>query len=229
MKTKYQNTAVLTEAGPAHQLKRAVVRAALIAALCTLPATTMLAAFSNVQQPQSGYTNFFSGHTQITSGTLTNSGSMTGSFSSLTASTGNLWGWDTYVNGGNPTKSGNYYYGLGVLAWNPNVGSNGTTTVTNNSGATMRGSVTGSGKAFAAGLYSIQYQGGSSQVDITVNNSGTMDGNVQNNDGTAAGCLNLTGNGGGTVNNNSGSTASATARYYATGSSTNAISVRRES
>lgn len=191
--------------------------ALLACTLCLSVTSEAFAAFSNVQQVQSSYNNFFSGNTRVTSGTLTNSGSLTASFSTLTASTGSIWGWDTYVNGGNPTKSGYYYYGLGVLAWNPDVAANGTTTITNNAGAKMQGIVTGSGKAFAAGLYSIQYKGSTSTVDITVNNSGTMDGQVLNYDGTAAGCLNLSAAGGGTINNKSGATCSATARYYSTG------------
>ena len=196
---------------------RIVVSALLAYALCISVTSEAFAAFSDVQQSQTGYNNFFSGNTRVTSGTLTNSGSLSASFSALTASTGSIWGWDTFVNGGNPTKSGNYFYGLGVLAWNPNVSANGTTTITNNAGAKMQGIVTGSGKAFAAGLYSIQFGGGTSTVDITVNNSGTMDGQVLNNDGTAAGCLNLSSAGGGIVNNKSGATCSATAKYYSTG------------
>jgi hypothetical protein len=188
----------------------------LICALCASVASNASAAFSNVQQTQSGYNNFFSGNTQITSGTLNNSGQLTASFSSLTADTGPLFGWDTFVNGGNPTKSGNYFYGVGVLAWNPSVSGNGTTTINNNAGAKMQGIVTGSGQALAAGLYSIQGGSSSSVIDITVNNSGTIDGQVLNHDGDAAGVWNLTSSGGGTVVNNSGATCSATAKYYAT-------------
>ncbi len=217
MKSICQNTADQKKCGRAHQLKRAIVRAALIAAACTLPTATTLASFSDVQQTQSGYNNFFSGNTRVTSGTLNNSGSLSASFSSLSANTGPLFGWDTYVNGSNPTKSGNYYYGVGVLAWNSSVNGNGATTINNNAGATMQGYVSGSGQALAAGLYSIQGGSSSGVIDIAVNNSGTINGEMHYHDGDAAGVWNLTSSGGATVNNNSGGKCTALARYYATG------------
>ena len=101
------------------------------------------------------------------------------------------------------TRSGDYYYGVGVLV---DV-SGGTNTINNNSGGTMQGIVTGSGQAFEVGLYA--------EVNtVIINNSGMMDGEVRNNDGTAAGVY-ATGNV--NVTNNAGATLSATAPYYAGG------------
>lgn len=218
MKSVYHNTAaVRIKGGLMHRFKRTVIRASLIVSGCILPAATTFAAFSNVEQTQNGYNNFFSGDTQITSGTFNNSGSLSATLSSLPADTGPLFGWDTYVNGGNPTKSGNYYYGVGVLAWNSSVNGNGTTTINNDAGATMQAYVSGSGQALAAGVYSIQGGSSSGVIDITVNNSGTINGEMHNHDGDAAGVWNLTSSGGATVVNNLGGTCSALARYYATG------------
>ncbi len=105
--------------------------------------------------------------------------------------------------GAGVTQSGDYYFGVGVLV---DV-SGGTNTINNNSGGTMQAIVTGSGQAFGVGLYA-------EASAVTINNSGTMDGEVQNHDGMAAGVYAT-----GVVNatNNAGAAWSATAPYYAAG------------
>jgi len=85
--------------------------------------------------------------------------------------------------------------------------SGGTNTINNNSGGTMQAVVTGSGQAFGVGLYA-------EANTVTIKNWSTMDGEVQNNDGPAAGVY-ATGNV--TMTNNVGATLSATAPYYAGG------------
>ncbi len=183
-------------------MKRSVLEVGLLAALCALPALSALGQFTNFQEsPWQGGVNHFYGNTLITSaGTLNNSGGLIYDTSTLAGDTGPLFGWDLTPG---VTRSGDYYYGVGVLV---DV-SGGTNTINNNSGATMQGLVTGSGQAFGAGLYA-------EANTVTINNSGTMDGEVLNNDGTAAGVY-ATGNV--NVTNSTGATLSATAAYYAGG------------
>ena len=183
-------------------LKRSLLGAGLLAALCALPATRALAQFSNfTEYPWQGGVNHFYGNTLITSaGTFNNSGALAHDTSTLPGDTGPLFGWDLTPG---VTRSGDYYYGVGVLV---DV-SGGTNTINNNSGGTMQGLVTGSGQAFAAGLYA-------EANTVTINNSGAMDGEVQNSDGTAAGVY-ATGNV--TMTNNVGAALSATAPFYAGG------------
>jgi len=183
-------------------MKRSVLGAGLLAALCALPASSALTQFTNFQEsPWQGGVNHFYGNTLITtSGTLNNSGGLIYDTSTMPGDTGPLFGWDLTPG---VTRSGDYYYGAGVLV---DV-SGGTNTIHNNSGGTMQGIVTGSGQAFGVGLYA-------EENTVTINNSGTMDGEVQNNDGTAAGVY-ATGNV--TMTNNVGATLSATAPYYAGG------------
>jgi fibronectin type 3 domain-containing protein/regulation of enolase protein 1 (concanavalin A-like superfamily) len=183
-------------------MRRSVLWAGLLAALCALPALTAFASFSDfLEYPWQGGVNNFYGNTLITSsGTFTNSKALIYDASTLPPDTGPLFGWDLTPG---VTRSGNYYYGLGVLV---DV-SGGTDTISNSSGGTMQAIVTGSGQAFGIGLYA-------EANNVTINNSGTMDGEVQNNDGTAAGIY-ATGNV--TITNNAGGTLSATAPYYAGG------------
>jgi fibronectin type 3 domain-containing protein len=183
-------------------MKHSVLKVGLLAALCALPASSALAQFTNFQEsPWQGGVNHFYGNALITSaGTFNNSGALTYNTSTLPGDTGPLFGWDLTPG---VTRSGDYYYGAGVLV---DV-SGGTNIVNNNSGGAMQGVVTGSGQAFGVGLYA-------EENTVTINNSGTMDGEVQNNDGTAAGVY-ATGNV--TMTNNVGATLSATAPYYAGG------------
>ena len=182
--------------------KRSVLEVGLLAALCALPASGALAQFTNFQEsPWQGGVNHFYGSTLITSaGTLNNSGALIYDTSTLPWDTGPLFGWDLTPG---VTRSGDYYYGAGVLV---DV-SSGTNAISNNSGGIMQAVVTGSGQAFGIGLYA-------EANTVTIKNWGTMDGEVQNNDGTAAGVY-ATGNV--TMTNNVGATLSATAPYYAGG------------
>jgi fibronectin type 3 domain-containing protein len=175
-------------------VKRSLLRAGLLAALCALPAASALASFYDVDQwPWQGGENHFCGNTWISNSmTFTNSGSLIYNTSTLPASTGPL-------NGG---RSGDYWYGIGVLV----DGSDGAT-INNNSGGTIQGIVTGSGQGEAAGIYSVQ--------NVTVNNSGIIDAQFQNNDGDAYGVY--VDSGQASITNNAGATISATAPYYVEG------------
>jgi hypothetical protein len=165
------------------------------------------------------YTNHFNGLVEIHQGTLDNSGTVNATFSSLPASTV-LYGLDGYVNGGNPSQTNQSYdFGIGVLAWCGNENSYGSTTINNNSGATIRGIATGGSREYAMGIYAIE--SGGSGTDITINNYGTVDGEVTNCDGTAAGIVGYNScygsYGGMVITNYSGGICSATAPYYTSG------------
>jgi fibronectin type 3 domain-containing protein len=186
-------------------LKKRTVVSSLLAAclgLFALPTSSAFASFSNFQEsPWQGGINHFYGNTLFTSaGTFTNSGALTIDTSTLPPNTGPLFAWDLAPG---VTRSNNYYYGVGVL----DEVSGGTNAINNNSGGTIQGIVTGYGQAFGIGLYA-------EENTVTINNSGTMDGEVWNNDGTAAGVY-ATGNV--NITNNAGATVSATAPYYAGG------------
>jgi len=166
-------------------------------------------------------TNNFNGLIEVNQGTLNNLGTINGTFSSLPASSG-LFGLDTYVSGANPSDTNQVYnYGIGVMAWCGQASIYGSSSIVNgspaNSSATIKGLVTGGGQNFAMGIYSLQYYGPSSGADISIANYGTIDGEVTNYDGTAAGIFNYSLYGGLNVTNFSGGTCSATARYYTTG------------
>ncbi len=140
------------------------------------------------------YTNFYNGLIEISQGGFTNFGTINAAFSSLPASTGPLQGLDPYVSGSAPsnyTPTNSYYYGIGLLAWCGNVGYSTRSTIYNNAGATIKSSVTGSGVSYAYGIDSLQYYGDASKPNITINNLGTVDGEVTNYDGTASGILPL--------------------------------------
>ena len=165
------------------------------------------------------YTNHFNGLVEIHQGTLDNSGTINATFSSLPASTV-LYGLDSYVNGGNPSQMNQSYdFGIGVLAWCGNENSYGSTTINNNSGAAIRGIATGGSQEYAMGIYAIE--SGGSGTDITINNYGTVDGEVTNCDGTAAGIVGYNScygsYGGMVITNYSGGICSATAPYYTSG------------
>jgi fibronectin type 3 domain-containing protein len=183
-------------------MKSYALEVGLVAALCALSASSALAQFTNFQEsPWQGGVNHFYGNTLITSaGTFNNSGALIYDTSTLPGDTGPLFGWDLTPG---VTRSGDYYLGVGMLV----EVSGGTNTINNNPGGTMQAVVTGSGQAFGVGLYA-------EENAVTIKNWGTMDGEVQNNDGTAAGVY-ATGNV--TMTNNVGATLSATAPYYAGG------------
>ncbi len=166
-----------------HCLKHYVLKVGFLAALCALFASTAHASFSGVEySPWYGGSDYFYGNTWIShSTTLTNSGALSYNTSALPADTGDL-----------TASSGNYYYGVGLL----DDGSDGAAII-NESGATIQGIVTGSGQGIAAGIYTIQ--------NVTVNNSGTINAEFQDNDGDAygvyqnSGFLALTNNAGATI------------------------------
>lgn len=179
--------------------------AGLLTVLCVLPATNALAQFSNVVvTPWYGGTDHYSGSTLISSaGTFNNSAALIYNTSTLAGNTGPLYAWDLAPG---VTISGNYYDGVGVLS----VNHGWTNIINNNSGGTLQGIVTGTGQAFAMGLFAY-----SDNVNTyIINNSGLMDGEVWNNDGTAAGVY---ASGNVCATNNAGATWSASAPYYATG------------
>jgi hypothetical protein len=168
---------------------------------------------------KSGYSNYYYYSSKFTSGTYNLYNDRDGSSSTLPATTGSLFGLDGFVTGGDPTLTGNYYYAIGLLFWNPNVGNNGTTNVTNY--AISKGILNGTGKGIGYGMFSYQHYGPKSGTNINITNAKTLIGQVNNNDGTAAGLYHSGNNGGVKVTNNSGATMSATARYFASGSTCN--------
>lgn len=173
-----------------------------------------------MQNNNNACTNYFNGLIEINQGGFTNSGAINATFSSLPASTGPLYGLDPYVSGFPPTNAtptNSYYYGIGLLAWCGNVGYSTSSTINNNSGATIKSLVTGGGTSLAMGIYSLQYYGNSSAPNATINNSGTVDGEVTNYDGTAAGIYQYNLYGGLNLTNAAGGVCSAAAPYYSSG------------
>jgi hypothetical protein len=157
-------------------------------------------------------------HRKIASGTFVNDGLIDGSTDTLAASTGPLFGWDSYVNGGNPTLSGGYAYGVGLLIHNTHIGINGKTFVTNKVGNTIKANVKGKGMGIAAGVYSLQFYGSSSDPDCMVfHNRGLVEGNFGNKDGTSAGIYHYSLFGGSEVSNFEEGIFKSSATYYASG------------
>jgi len=150
----------------------------------------------NYENDAGSSTNYFTGNTFIQPATtFNNSGNLSATLS-LPASTGPLFVWDTQVDGGqNGTRSGYYYYSVGVLTWNDWV-NYGLTTINNQAGGVMNGTVTDTGKALAAGFYSYQQYGYEGTDSLRINNAGTIEGISTNNDSTVAGiyAFNLYGN-----------------------------------
>ena len=176
--------------------------AGFLAALFFLCEASALGQFSNyLAYPWQGGANNFYGSTLVASGgTFSNCAALIYNTSVLPADTGPLFGWSLAPG---VTRSGNYFYGVGVL----DEVNRATMAINNGSGGTMQGVVTGSGQGFAAGVYE-EVNG------VTINNSGLMDGEIWNNDGTAAGVYAT-----GIVNftNNAGAILSGTAPYFAGG------------
>jgi hypothetical protein len=165
--------------------------------------------------------NDYYGLFEINQGTLTNLGTIDATFDDLPAST-QLYGLDPYVgNSLAPAGNEDYNFGDGVMAWGTNVGWHGPTTITNgsasNSTATIRGAVTGSGQNFANGIHALEIYGNSAATNLTVNNYGAVDGEVDNYDGTAAGVNAYCLFGGLAITNYAKAMASATAPFYTTG------------
>jgi len=166
------------------------------------------------------YTNFYNGLIEISQGGFTNFGTINATFSSLPASTGPLQGLDPYISGFAPSNyspTNSYYYGIGLMAWCGNVGYSTRSTVCNSAGATIKSSVTGSGVSYAMGIKSLQYYGNSSSPNIIINNAGTVDGEVTNHDGTAAGIYHYSLYGGLNLTNDTSGICSGAAPYYGSG------------
>lgn len=184
------------------------------------PPNTGGVANARMQNNGNTYTNYYNGLIEINQGAFTNSGTINATFSSLPASTGPLYGLDPYVSGFPPpgaSATNNYYYGVGLLAWCGNVGYSTSTTINNDSGATIKSIVTGGGTALAMGIYSLQYYGSIGSPDATINNSGVVDAEVTNYDGTAAGIYHYSLYGGLNLTNHTGGVSSGAAPYYSSG------------
>jgi fibronectin type 3 domain-containing protein len=177
-------------------MKRSVLEAGLMAALCALPALSALASFNVTNGPYwPGETDYYYGNTWISNSiTLNNSGAMTYNTATMLGDTGPI--------APGVYRAGNFYWGMGVLDW----GADGTT-INNNSGGTMQSIVSGIGEAQADGIHAMQF--------VTIDNSGLIDGEVTNHDGVASG-VNQSSSGI-TVTNNAGATISGAAPYYASG------------
>ena len=170
-----------------------------------------------VQNNGNTYTNYYNGLIEINEGGFTNSGTINATFSSLPASTGPLEGLDLGGSPSNDPQTNNYYYGIGLLAWDGNLGYSSATTIYNNSGATIKSVVTGSGASYAMGIDSLQYYGDSSKPDITINNFGTVNAEVTNCDGVASGILHYSLYGGLNLTNGAGAVCSGAAPYDGSG------------
>ena len=168
-------------------------KAALVAALCALSASSALAAFSVTRGPYwPGETDYYYGNTRISdSGTINNSGSLIYNSSSLPPNNG------TIEQG--IYRSGDFYWGIGLLDW----GADGATV--NNTG-TIQAVVTGTGEAQAEGILSLQ--------SLTVNNWGLIDAQLRNHDGSVDGIC-AQGSRGLTVYNHAGATISASGPFWA--------------
>ena len=177
-------------------MKRSVLAVGLLAALCVLCASNALASFSTTNGPYwPGETDYYYGNTWISnSTTLNNSAALSYNTSTMPGDTGPI---EPGVY-----RSGNFYWGMGVLDW----GADGAT-INNNSGGTIQSIVSGTGEAQADGIHAIQ--------SVTINNSGWIDGEVTNNDGVANG-VNQSSSGV-TITNHAGATISGAAPYYASG------------
>lgn len=173
-----------------------------------------------LQNNGNAYTNCFHGLVEINQGALTNYGGISATFSSLPASTGPLYGLDPYVSGFPPAAdaaTNNYFYGIGLLAWCGNVGYSTSSSINNTSGATIKSIVTGGGTSLAMGIYSLQYYGNSGIPNMVIHNSGTVDGEVTNVDGTAAGIYHYNLYGGVNLTNHAGGVCNGAASYYSSG------------
>ena len=166
---------------------------------------------------------FYNGLFDINQGAIDNQGSINGTYLNRPAST-QAFGLDQFIDGvglPNTAVNQNYHFADGIFAWSSQVSQFGPTTIVNgsasNTGATIKGVMTGSGQGFANGIQALEYYGPTTAASLTVTNYGTVDGEVQNHDGTAAGinCYSLYG--GLTVTNYASGICSATAPYYTTG------------
>jgi len=173
-----------------------------------------------MQNSGNTFTNYYNGLVEINQGAFTNFGTLNATFSSLPASTGPLQGLDPFISGSAPpnyTQTNNYYYGIGLLAWDGNLGYSTRSTIYNGPGATIKSIVTGSGVSYAMGIDSLQYYGDSSKPNITINNLGTVDAEVTNYDGTASGILHYSLYGGLNLTNGASAVCNGAAPYYGSG------------
>jgi fibronectin type 3 domain-containing protein len=149
-------------------MKRSLRRAGLLAALCALSASSALAQYGTTRGPYwPGITDHFVGNTWISSSTtFNNSGSLIYSTSALATNTGALALTDVWM-------MGDYWWAADVLV----KGSDG---VTINNTGTIQSIVSGYGSAQAVGILSLQ-------SGLVITNWGTIDAQVLNHDGWAAG------------------------------------------
>ncbi|HLP77609.1 MAG TPA: hypothetical protein VK327_11915, partial [Candidatus Paceibacterota bacterium] len=169
VKPSYTNAALCRTEHRSNPIKRSFLKSGLLAALGVLSATSALGQFYDLQKwSWPDKTDHFCGNTRIsTSTTLNNSGALIYNTATLPANTGWLsWSQDGW-------QSGHYWWGLGVFVY----GSDG---VTINNTGTIQGLVSGTGSAQGIGILSFQN-------GLVVTNWGTIDGQVQNYDGEAAG------------------------------------------
>jgi hypothetical protein len=187
-KSLYRKAAFQRTGFQHYQMKHIFLWAGL---LCILFSSNSIASFWDIQvSPWNGGKDHYCGDTLIKSGTFKNSGKMATNFSTLPANTGPLECW-----GG--SRSGDYWYGVSVMA----KGDTGIT-INNDSGATIQSTLTANSPVQIAGILALQ--------KVTINNSGTCDGQLLNKDGFVAGIfikgpVNIT--------NNAGATCSATGNY----------------
>lgn len=163
--------------------------------------------------------SFYSGQIEFNQGGFTNMGSINCTNTTMPASS-DLVTFDSFVHS-MPSGSGrNFYRGAGVLGWSYNSGTHGPSTFVNgsaaNGSATINSIIIGSGQSTAYGLYAEGRYGPSSDYNIGIDNFGTINGAVQNVDGSAAGIYAYCNSGGITFTNHFSGKATATADYYTT-------------
>ncbi len=164
---------------------------------------------------------YHQGLVEFNQGTFTNLGTISCTHTGLTAGATEVT-LDTFIHAMPTGSNRSYYSGDGVLAWDYNAGSNGTTTIINgsstNATAAITSVVTSNANVIANGIYAFARYGSSSSTNIYIHNYGKVKGEAQNVNSTATG-INAYCNYGGLVinNNNPGGTATAIARYYTTG------------
>jgi hypothetical protein len=200
---------------PDHAQQRWIVRftsflsaAAVLAVLGFLP---LLAAAQSgeVEQTGSSSNNYFYYADSFNSGTLNNTQNIKGIYNSLSASSSTPYeSFDTIIGGSSP--SGNYYWAVGLLAGIPGGTDTGTVIINNAPGYLIEGLTSGSGSEIASGIYA-------TEPNTTINNSGTINAEVENQDGAGA-AIYKTSDGGNTyITNASSGTVETTVSYDSLG------------
>ena len=184
---------------PANELKKAAIRAGLLAALCVISLNPALASFSKVQCGDVYGNAMVSGNTDITGNTFNNSASLSVTLNNLSNTSG-------YIN-----------VAAAVLEYEPNVGYGvGVVRVSNGTSGTMQGITSDTG-SWAAGFWSDQIYGDPAAPELIVDNYGTMNAQANNSTGSAFGFHNYNLYGGLNLTNESGATCSGTAKGSAGG------------